>query len=157
MIFLEIEMEADYSQTTSTVNATDTSAQSKRTTLITVGEAAQRLGVSKSTAYRINRKSGPFLFASVGRRVYIDRVSFEIHAAGLRGIERQTEVGTDKGLPEAQDQDVEATAGSQPSGRPPKPPDFVAAISSILELNRSGQRELIIRPRNGLGILSYLA
>lgn len=157
MLILEIEMEADYSQTTSTVSATDTGTQSQETQHITVSEVAQRLGVSKSTAYRINRKNGPFQFVSVGRRVYIDCASFELHVAGLRANEREAEIETHQGPTEAQDQDLVASAGLQPSGRPLRPPDFTPPISSLPELNRSGQRELIIRARNGLGILSYLA
>jgi excisionase family DNA binding protein len=150
-------MKANSSQTTATASVTDTRAQGQESPLITVSEVAQRLGVSKSTAYRINRKNGPFLFVSVGSRVYIDRVSFEIHLAVLRGDDSQPEVETHEGFHEAQQQDVMHSTGSQPSDRPLRPPDFTPAISPLPELARSGERNLIIRPRNGQAFLSYLA
>lgn len=61
-------------------------AQSARPSRITVKEAALRLCVSKSTAYRIDRTNGPFRFIVEGRRIFIDSASFESHLANIRGI-----------------------------------------------------------------------
>jgi hypothetical protein len=54
--------------------------------LIRVGQAVPRLGVSKSTVYRINRKLGPFRFVLDGRRIFIGQASFESHLADIRGM-----------------------------------------------------------------------
>jgi hypothetical protein len=53
------------------------SAQGVRSAAITIKNAAQQLGISLSTAYRFNREEGPLKFILNGRRIFIDRVSFD--------------------------------------------------------------------------------
>ena len=49
--------------------------------LITVKDAARRLGVSKSTVYRFDRSHGCLRFVIDGRRVFIEEASFETYLA----------------------------------------------------------------------------
>lgn len=71
-------------------------AQCAQPAFISVKEAAQRLGVSRSTVYRINRDRGPFSFTVDGRKIYIDYPSFELHLARKRGIGGEPEMGPDE-------------------------------------------------------------
>jgi hypothetical protein len=78
-MILEAELKTDPDRTESEISAQTSAAGNPQCALISVKEAAQRLGVSRSKAYRIDRKNGPFRFVIEGRRIFIDLASFETH------------------------------------------------------------------------------
>lgn len=73
MLTMKSVSEKTYQQTSS--NAAEYTVNGRR--VISVREAAHRLGVSLSTVYRVDRRNGPFRFVPSGRRIFIDAVSFE--------------------------------------------------------------------------------
>lgn len=59
-------------------------SQGSQPNLITVKDAARRLGVSKSTVYRFDRDDGPLRFIVDSRPILIENDSFETHLANIR-------------------------------------------------------------------------
>lgn len=51
---------------------------------ITVREAARRLNTSMSRIYRMDRISGPFPIAKIGRRVWLDLAGFDSYLSSTR-------------------------------------------------------------------------
>jgi excisionase family DNA binding protein len=82
-------------QAESELNMLTSAAGGSQGPLINVTEAAQRLGVSKSTVYRIVRKNGPFRFVADGRRIFIDRTSFEAHLTNTLVCEAEPSLQAD--------------------------------------------------------------
>jgi len=72
-MFSETRMHSEPIQNKSIVEL----AVHQQSQLVSIKEAAQRLRVSRSTAYRIDRINGPFRFVTSGRRIFIDLKSFD--------------------------------------------------------------------------------
>ena len=123
--------------------------------LITVKDAARRLGASRTTVYRIDRNDGPFRFVVDGRRIFIESASFESFLAntGRNGTESEL-TADDVPLDCPQEEQPERTdfrTDDMPveESRPTPPGDVPSPVSS------SGQREYI-PPRHYVpGLLWY--
>jgi hypothetical protein len=123
--------------------------------LITVKDAARRLGVSKSTVYRIDRNDGPFRFVVDSRRIFIESASFETFLAntGRNGTESELT---------ANDVSIDSIQGEQPERtpsqidampvEPPRPSPFRDVPHTI---SSSGQRENILPRSHAVGFLYY--
>lgn len=117
-------------------------AQSARPNLITAKEAAQRLGVSRSTVYRIDREIGPFRFVVDGRWILIDQASFESHIANIRGNRSDVlEVGSV--LPSQQAVNEPETL-SETDERQLTASEMATPKASTSISTREGQRELLM-------------
>jgi excisionase family DNA binding protein len=90
-------MKTNPKQTASQINLSTPEARSDQALRISVKEAAQRLGVSKSTVYRIDRKNGPFRFVNDGRRIFIELASLENHMGVAAVSEPEPPLLTDGG------------------------------------------------------------
>jgi excisionase family DNA binding protein len=125
------------------VDAAD--AQSVRPQLITVKEAAQKLGVSRSTVYRVDRENGPFRFVVDGRWIFIEQESFESHIANSRG-NRADEglLKIDSALP-CQQPANESETQSETDEPQLTAPEMATLNASLSTSTRQGQRELIMR------------
>ena len=97
---------------------TKTNPQTTDPDLLSVAEAALALAVSRTTVYRIDRENGPFRIVKQGRRVFVDRCTFNQHLAARS-------VGTAGPVV----QEPHATETPEPLGPP--------------ERSGSGQRELV--------------
>ena len=107
--------------------------------VMTVAEAALALSVSRSTVYRYPRADGPFTIIKQGRRVFIDRSSFNRYVSARF-------VGT----VDAVSEEPRGTEESEPVGNregetptPTEPP----ASPSHREHTGCGQRELVMPVR----------
>jgi hypothetical protein len=81
---------------------------------LTVKQGAERLGVSRSSAYRIKRVDGPFLFFRVGRRIFIDAPSFETYLGHVRHQTQATPVAVTGSLSDVRAQTPEPKSPSNP-------------------------------------------
>lgn len=130
-------------------------SQGSQPNLITVKDAARRLGASRTTVYRIDRNDGPFRFVVDGRRIFIENASFEAFLAntGRNGTESEL-TADDVPLDCPQEEQPERTdfrTDDMPveESRPTPPGDVPSPVSS------SGQREYI-PPRHYVpGLLWY--
>lgn len=122
--------------------------------LISVTEAAQRLGVSKSTVYRIDRKNGPFRFVAEGRRIFIDLASFEIQLTSTQGSEPEPPLQTDGGQHICpQERDAEG-ADLETREAPTVAPQAAPTSDPVSLVTWCGPRERII-PKRGPAFVVY--
>ena len=124
-------------------------------TNITVKEAARRLGISRSSAYRIDRHGGPFRFIIDGRRIFIDQASLESHIASITGagaIKIPNHAESKQPLP----QSVGEPCNQPQVDEPPCAPSETLTPTASLPVSRSeGQRGLIMRQRRQAFIAYY--
>lgn len=132
-----------------------------QTPLLSIREAARKLGKSTSTVYRLDRVGGPFRFVLEGRRVFIDAESFEAYR--MNTYENSVAIAIEDNLKVAPTEDTGMEPPQQPmtgnQGDHPAqvtehylatPPDAVqeeGPRAGVSELQHSGQRELILPPR----------
>ncbi len=104
--------------------------------LMTVAEAALALSVSRSTVYRYDRQNGPFQIVNQGRRVLIDRCTFDqyVSAHSVRTVDAVSEEPRKAEEPEPADkrEREEPTATERPE--PPR----------SRKRTGCGQRELVV-------------
>lgn len=130
-------------------------SQGSQPNLITVKDAARRLGVSKSTVYRFDREDGPFRFIVNGRPIFIENDSFETYLANTGRNRAELDTAADDVLPEGPQEDQpeqsDPRMGEMPSmaSTPTPPVDVARSISS------SGQRENILPRRDALAMFFY--
>jgi excisionase family DNA binding protein len=119
--------------------------QSALTAVISVKEAAQRLGVSRSTVYRIDREIGPFRFIVDGRRIFIDEESLESHIAN--DICNRTDDGLPKvgSVVPCQQPAKKSDAQSETDELQLTAPEMAKLNASLSTSTRQGQRDLIMR------------
>lgn len=129
--------------------------KSARPTVITVNQAAQRLGVSRSTVYRINRVCGPFLFIVDGRRIFIDVSSFELHLASIIGVHADDDSPRAESIRQILQPANEPKAESQVHESPIEMSETAGPGASLPASTSCGQRELIMRDRTGPCIICY--
>jgi excisionase family DNA binding protein len=147
-------METEFVQTTSSNITCSDGVQSARPTLITVKEAAQRLGISTSTVYRVDRHHGPFSFIVDGRWIFIDRTSFESYLANSRGIPASD---NRQDAPD-QPKPVDDVGPQSEIGESQVEPFKNLPLSALTPTSRSGgQRELIITDRRGPFVVLYVS
>ena len=132
-------------------------AQSARPALVTVKEAAQRLGVSRSKVYRIDREIGPFRFVVDGRWIFIDQASLESHIANSRDSR------TDDGLPRAgsvlpcHQPGTESDSQSEIDEPRFSATETATPSASLPTSCRGGQRELIMREHPQPFVVFYVS
>ena len=130
-------------------------SQGSQPNLITVKDAARRLGVSKSTVYRFDREDGPFRFIVNGRPIFIENDSFETYLANTGRNRAEPDTAADDVPPDCPQEEQPERTDSRTDAMPVDPPrpspfrDVPHAISS------SGQRENILPRRNVAGFLYY--
>lgn len=130
-------------------------SRSSQPQLITVKDAARRLGASRSTVYRIDRNDGPLRFVVDGRRIFIDTASFETFLANTGGNGTESELTAD-------DVPIDSIQGEQAERTPPKidampaePPRPSPFRDVPHTISSSGQRENILPRRHAAGFLYY--
>ena len=140
-------------QSNSTRILPTTTAPCSRSNLITVKDAARRLGVSRSAVYRIDRNDGPFRFVVDGRRIFIENASFETFLAntGRNGTEPDT-AADDVTCDCPQEEQPERTP-SQVDAMPVEPPRPSPFRDVPHTLSSTGQRENILPRRHAAGFL----
>lgn len=137
---MEAELKTDPNRTESEIRVQNSAATDMQSPLISVKEAAQRLGVSRSKAYRIDRKNGPFLFLTVGRRIFINLASFEGHLASKPGSAPEAPLQTDEGQRLCRKGGVDREAREAPAGATQP----AQSSQSASPLPGCGQRDLIM-------------
>jgi excisionase family DNA binding protein len=123
--------------------------------LISVTEAAQRLGVSRSTVYRIDRKNGPFRFVADGRRIFIDLTSFEAHLTNTLRSEPEPPLQTDDVLIQCPQEGDEERTDLQAREAPTVTTQPVPSRQSAIPLPSHGQREGTIPKRDRAFVVFY--
>jgi len=130
-------------------------SQCSKPNLITVKDAARRLGVSKSTVYRFDRDNGPLRFVVDGRPILIENDSFETYLANIHRPETEPGSPEDEGLCDCpQEEQPDRTTpimGEKPleASTDTPPCDVPRPISS------SGQRDHIVPRSYAPGLLYY--
>jgi excisionase family DNA binding protein len=141
----EVEMTTEHSKTNSRDIRDVAAAPIARPSLITVREAAQRLAVSRSTVYRIDRETGPFRFVVDGRRIFIDQASLESHIANSRrNRSNDGPLKVESVLP-CQQPANESETRSETDQLQLTAPEMATLNASLSTSTRQGQRELIMR------------
>jgi excisionase family DNA binding protein len=139
----------------SQLNTLTSTAGGSQSPLMSVREAAQRLGVSKSTVYRIDRKNGPFRFVTDGRRIFIDLGSLENHMGVAAVGEPEPPLQADGGQtlcpqePEAEGAELDTR--ELPSAAPQAAPTNAPASP----VTWCGPREPFIPRRGGPFVIFY--
>jgi excisionase family DNA binding protein len=154
-IITEAQMKNNPCQSVSRINVLNSYAGGSQTPLISVAEAARRLGVSKSTIYRFDRKNGPFRFVADRRRIFIDLASFEIHLTSTPGIEPVPSLQTDEGQ-HLCPQEREAEKADLETREVPVVAIPAAPASDPVSLwTWCGPREPIVPKRSGAFVVFY--
>ena len=142
-------------QGNSTLTLPPAGSECSRPNLITVKDAARRLGVSKNTVYRFDRNNGPFRIVVDGRRIFIEKVSFEAYMANIGPTETESDLTADD-VPvdcpqEEQPEQTDFRTDDMPveASGPTPPCDVRSPVSS------SGQREYILPRQYVPGLLWY--
>jgi excisionase family DNA binding protein len=112
---------------------------------VSVKDAAMKLGVSRSTVYRMNRAHGPLRFVRRGRRVFIDVLEFNRYI--------QSQEHSHK-LYRTSDQEPQRSISG---GSSAKATELLHAPDNKTVRNGSGQRELVIPERLGPSVVLFLA
>ena len=120
--------------------------------MLTVRVAAERLGKSTGSIYKLDRVHGPFRFAKRGRRIYIDAASFERYLAGQQESADSTGPDMTGHLSKNScDNDKEVSSPvTQHEGQDAPSPARIRETGS-------GQRELTIRPGRHAFLAVYTA
>jgi hypothetical protein len=154
MIEMELNMAENMNEVNSILIQNLAVSEFRRSSAISVKEAARRLGVSVSTVYRADRMGGPIRFLSATRPIMIDLGSFETHLDNISSIENKPELAT-AGVPDARSNEEQTNCRrNEAVGEATQP-----SVSRSLEIPSSscGQRELGPPPRDGISFISYLA
>jgi hypothetical protein len=149
------KMTTESTQANSTQTLYTRDSRSSQPMLITVKAAARRLGVSRSSVYRIDRNDGPFRFVVDGRRIFIESASFESFLANTGRNGTESELTAD-------DVPIDCIQGEQPKRTPsqvdamPVEPPRTSPFRDIPHtVSSSGQRENILPRRHSAGFLYY--
>jgi excisionase family DNA binding protein len=154
---LEIEMTTEPSGTSSRSIYNMADALSARLQLITVKEAAQRLGVSRFKVYRIDRKTGPFRFVVDGRRIFIDQASLETHIGNCRGNRSHNGLLEVGGVLPCQQPANDSETQSETDEVRLTAPEMATLNASPSTSTRQGQRELIMRDHPRSFVVFYVS
>ena len=155
IIILEIPMETMPHQSTSEFDVFNTATRTQQCPLITVRQAAQRLGRSNSTVYRIDRNHGPFRFGRDGRMIFVELDSFETYLATI--VKNHSSTGTNSEQNIRSGQDLETATDTQSPICDPRIEAFeMNAPKESLPISASaGQRELFMRASPTFCVITY--
>ncbi len=142
-------------QTVSKTEVLITETQIQQSSRLSVRQAAQRLAVSKSKVYRMDREHGPFRFVLDGRRIFIDAPSFELHLANIRGIHAEDDPPRAEGMRQFLQLANEPKAEPQTAEPQIESVKTVVPVASLPESTAGGQRELTMRAPSGPCFVCY--
>jgi hypothetical protein len=155
MMILENDMTTKLGKINSKSILNAAAAQSTRSTVITAKQAAQRLGVSRSTIYRVDRVRGPFQFIIDGRRIFIDLTSFASHLADIRGIRADDDPLRVESMVQYQHPANEPKAEPQTDELQIESSKTAISGASLPASDGGGQRDLIMREPTGPCVVCY--
>jgi hypothetical protein len=155
MIVTEVRMKTTATRPAWEIDALNAETQNRQYPPINVRQAAQMLGVSKSTIYRTDREHGPFRFVLDGRRIFIDFASFENYLATITGSrssalrESEQSIRTEQQLAAGADTESPVTEPTIETCETTK------STTSIPASRSSGQRELFPRASPNFCVITY--
>ena len=129
--------------------------QCSQPNLITVKDAARRLGVSKSTVYRFDRDDGPLRFVVDGRPILIENASFETYLANIRRPEIEPGSPADEVPRDCPQEEQPERTNSQMGEIQLEVPTHILPSDAPRPTSSSGQREDIRPRRHAAGFLYY--
>jgi excisionase family DNA binding protein len=131
--------------------------QNASTLLITVKEAAMRLGVSRSTVYRADREHGPLRFFMDGRWISIDLASLESFQARIKRNPGSDKLQRVEGVWPGQRTEDESVSQFMGDALGIEPSETTLPSPPISESRSGGQRELNMREHHAVCFLSCLS
>ena len=129
--------------------------QCSQPNLITVKDAARRLGVSKSTVYRFDRDNGPLRFVVDGRPILIENDSFETYLANIRRCETELGSPADEAPRDCPQEEQPERTNSQMGEIRLEAPTHILPSDAPRPTSSSGQREDILPRRQALAMFCY--
>jgi len=155
-MILEEEMESNPHLASPCANKSISRVEAHDGRRIGVQEAARRLGVSKSTIYRIARTDGPFRFQTDGWRVFIDLTSFEAYLSKKGAVGAPPNKQANEEICQRGDQGESEETDAAPISVEPTASLLAPAIQSDRPLKYCGQRELLMPRRDQALFLVYM-